>query len=75
MSKPYFHNSKSIDENKDKKKTIQISKIDTKNIVDINILLNRVRIEEKNKTKKKFIFFSFTVISLSLFATFISVIK
>ena len=51
MQKTYFHNNKSFDENKDKKKLTQISKLNKK-IVDINILLNRVKIEEKNEPKR-----------------------
>ncbi|MDA8918972.1 hypothetical protein N9I08_04450 [Candidatus Pelagibacter sp.] len=74
MQKTYFHNNKSFDENKDKKKLTQISKLNKK-IVDINILLNRVKIEEKNEIKKKFIFFSFVTFVLCLFGTIIIIIK
>ena len=73
MQKNYFHNDKSINENK--KRLAQISNNETNRIVDINILLNRVKIEEKNEIKKKFLFFSFTIIALSLFGTFIALIK
>ena len=58
-----------------KKKSAQTSKIDTKNIVDINILLNRVKTEEKNQTKRNIIFFSIVTTALSLFGTFIVVVK
>ena len=73
MQKNYFHNDKSINENK--KRLAQISNNETNRIVDINILLNRVKIEEKNEIKKKFLVFSFTIIALSLFGTFIALIK
>ena len=53
MLKTYFHNSKYISENKSQKKTIPTQYIDQKRIVDINKLLNAVRIEKKNETKKK----------------------
>ena len=53
MLKSYFHNSKSITENKSQKKSTQTQYINQKINVDINILLNRIRIEEKNETKKK----------------------
>jgi len=56
MQKDYFHNNKSISENKGQKKTIPFKYIDQKRIVDINKLLNRVRMDEKNETKKKLFF-------------------
>ena len=75
MQNPYFHNRKLQNENNDKKKSAQTSKIDTKNIVDINILLNRVKTEEKNQTKRNIIFFSIVTTALSLFGTFIVVVN
>jgi hypothetical protein len=75
MYKNYFHNNKLVNENRDKKKLAQISNLDKKAIVDVNILLNRVKIEEKNRTKRKIIFFSITTSSLILFGTFIAIIK
>ena len=56
MLKTYFHNSKHISENKSQKKTIPTQYIDQKRIVDINKLLNAVRIEKKMKLKKKSFF-------------------
>ena len=75
MQKSYFHNNKTINENKDKKKLIQTSMAKPKDIVDINILLNRVKKKKKNETKRKIIFFGFVILALSLFGTFISTIK
>ena len=75
MYKNYFHNNKLVNENRDKKKLAQISNLDKKAIVDVNILLNRVKIEEKNRTKRKIIFFTITTSSLILFGTFIAIIK
>ena len=75
MQKSYFHNNKTINENKDKKKLIQTSMAKPKDIVDINILLNRVKLEKKNEMKRKIIFFGFVILALSLFGTFISTIK
>ena len=73
MLKSYFHND--ILKNENKKIFTQSSKINIKRAVDINILLNRVKSEEKNELKKKIIFFSFTTFALSLFGTFIAIIK
>ena len=75
MLKTYFHNNKSYNEDKNKKKLIQTPKTENKGIVDINILLNRVKIEEKNEIKRKIIFFSFVTLTISLFITFIAIIK
>jgi hypothetical protein len=75
MLKTYFHNSKDISENKSQKKTIPTQYIDQKRIVDINKLLNAVRIEKKNETKKKIIFYSSVILALGLFSTLITIIK
>tara|TARA_B100000767_G_scaffold108591_1_gene104031 strand:+ start:129 stop:356 length:228 start_codon:yes stop_codon:yes gene_type:complete len=75
MLKSYLHNNKSLDENKNKKTLTQSSKINLERAVDINILLNRVKLQEKNEIKKKIIFFSFTTFALGLFGTFIAIIK
>ena len=75
MLKPYYHNNKSISENKGKKKTIPVKYIDQKGIVDINKLLNRVRMDEKNETKRKIIFCSSVIFALGLFSTLIIIIN
>ena len=73
MQKTYFHNYKKINENK--KKLNQTSKLHTEETVDINILLNRVKADEKNEMKRKIFFFSFVTIVLGLFGTFITIIR
>jgi hypothetical protein len=70
-----FDDNKSISKNKVQKKTIPVQYIDQKRIVDINKLLNRVRMDKKNENKKKIIFYSLTILALGLFSTFITVIK
>ena len=75
MLKTYFHNSKHNSEKKKKKKTIPTQYIDQKRIVDINKLLNAIRIEKKNETKKKIIFYSSVILALGLFSTLITIIK
>jgi hypothetical protein len=75
MLKTYYHNNKSISENKGQKKTIPFKYIDQKRIVDINKLLNRVRMDEKNETKKKIIFCSSIILALGLFSTLIIIIN
>ena len=75
MLKTYFHNNKSNSGNKSKKKNIPALYIDQKRIVDINKLLNRVKMDKKNETKKKIIFYSSAILALSLFSTLVVSIK
>ena len=75
MQKDYFHNNKSLIKNNYKKKSAQVVKAEIKNVVNINILLNRVKMEEKNQKKKKILFFSSTILALSLFGAFIVMAK
>ena len=75
MQKTYFHDRKHISEKKVQKKTIPLQCIDQKRIVDINKLLNRVKIDQKNETKRKIIFYSSTVLGLSLLGTLITFLK
>ena len=75
MQKAYFHNRKHNSEKKVQKKTIPLQYIDQNRIVDINKLLNRVKIDQKNETKKKIIFYSLTTLALGLFSTLIIIIK
>ena len=75
MQKTYFHDSKHISEKKVQKKTIPLQYIDQKRIVDINKLLNRVKIDQKNEKKQKIIFYSFIILGLSLLGTLITLLK
>ena len=75
MPKVYFHNEKSIDQNINTKKLFKAQNISEKQVVDINKLLNRVKIDQKNETKRKIIFYSLTILALGLFSTLIMIIK
>ena len=75
MRKVYFHNGKSIDQNINTKRSSEAQYISEKQVVDINKLLNRVKIDQKNETKKKFIFYSLVILGLSLLGTLITVLK
>ena len=70
-----FDDNKSISKNKVQKKTIPVQYIDQKRIVDINKLLNRVRMDKKNENKKKIIFYSLIILALGIFSTLITVVK
>ena len=75
MQKTYFHDRKHTSEKKVHKKTIPAQYIDQKRIVDINKLLNRVRIDKKNETKRRIVFYSSTILGLSLLGTLITFLK
>ena len=75
MQKYNFHNEKSIDQNTNIKRLSVVYKIKEKKVVDINKLLNRVKINQKNETKRKIIFYSSTVFVLSLIGTLITLLK
>ena len=70
-----FDNNKSKSENKSQKKNIPVQYIDQKRIVDINKLLNRVKIDQKNERKRKIIFYSSTILGLFLLGTLITFLK
>ena len=75
MRKVYFHNGKSIDQNINTKRLSEAQHVSEKQVVDINKLLNRVKIDQKNETKRKIFFYSFTALGLFLLGTFITLIK
>ena len=75
MPKVYFHNEKSIDQNINTKRLSEAQHIGERQVVDINKLLNRVKIDQKNETKRKIIFYSFVILGLSLSGTLITFLK
>jgi hypothetical protein len=75
MRKVYFHNGKSIDQNINTKRLSEAQNVSEKQVVDINKLLNRVKIDQKNETKRKIILYSTVILVLSLFTTFITLLK
>ena len=68
MQKTYFHNNKHISEKNDQKKAITVEQIKQKRRVDINKLLNRVRIEKNDENKRKIIFYSSIILTISTLA-------
>ncbi|MDB0072514.1 hypothetical protein N9E72_03085 [Candidatus Pelagibacter sp.] len=75
MRKVYFHNDKSIDQNINTKRLSEAQHVSEKQVVDINKLLNRVKIDQKNETKRKIIFYSSVILGLSLFGILITYLK
>jgi len=75
MQKMYFHNNKSTDQNINTKKLSKVQNISEKQVVDINKLLNRIKIDNKKETKRKIIFYSLSILGLSLLGTLITFLK
>ena len=75
MPKVYFHNKKSVDQNINTKRLSEAQHIGERQVVDINKLLNRVKIDQKNETKRKIIFYSSIILGLSLLGTLIMFLK
>ena len=75
MRNVFFPNKKSIDQNINTKRLSEVQQVSEKQVVDINKLLNRVKIDQKNETKRKIIFYSLIILALGLFSTFIMIIK
>ena len=75
MRKVNFHNGKSIDQIKNTKRLSEVQHVSEKQVVDINKLLNRVKIDQKNEIKRKIIFYSFSILGLSLSGTVIALLK
>jgi hypothetical protein len=75
LQKQVFHNRKLLDQRINKKRLSQVQYIDEKRVVDINKLLNRVKIDQKKEIQKKIILYSFVMLGLILFGTFITFLK
>ena len=71
MQKVYFHNGKSIDQNINTKRLSEAQHISERQVVDINKLLNRVKIERKDRFKKNFFLFSILTLAIGVFITLI----
>jgi len=73
MQKFYFHDNKHISEKKDQKKAISVEQINQKRRVDINKLLNRVRIEKKNENKKNILVYCSAVLVIGSFMILLTI--
>ena len=75
MQSKIFHNTKYLEENLTTNNMPSSTYLNRKKIVDVNKLLNRVKINKQNEKKKKIIFFSSGIILLSLVGTFLAIVK
>jgi len=75
MTSKIFHNGKFLEKNLIIRNTYQETYPHQKKNVDVNKLLNRVKINEQNEKKKKLIFYSLGIFLLSLMGTFLAIIR
>ena len=75
MQKNIFHNDKAIENNSEVKEHFYLKNVKIKKSVDINNLLNRVKIDQQNEKKQQFIFFSLGVLLLGSVGIFVTIIK
>ena len=71
----YFHHEKSIDQNTNTKRLSEAQHINKRQVVDINKLLNTIKIDHKKETKRKIIFYSLSILGLFLLGTLITFLK
>jgi len=64
MKKNYFHNNKQLYESLDQIKPSQAKYIDTKTVVDINKLLNRVKLNKIDEKKKNVTYIVYILLGL-----------
>ena len=77
MYKRTLYNNKLFDEEQGKERSHSIFYTNTNRTksVDINILLNRVKLEEKNRIKNQIIFYCSTLFLLFLLGVLVAVFK
>ena len=75
MLKNVFHNRTLSDDNFEKKNFSRVIKKSQREIVDINKLLNRIKINKYNEKKNQIIFYSSVILLLIVVGTFISIIR
>ena len=75
MSKSYLHNHQATISEVEDVKIINNNYKKNPINVDINKLLNRVKIEEKNRKKEKLIFFGIVLAAIGIMGIFIAIVK
>ena len=75
MSKSYLHNRQAAIAELGNIKIVKNNYKKNPLNVDINKLLNRVKIEEKNRKKEKLIFFAIVLVAIGIMGIFIAIVK
>ena len=72
MNKVYSHNSEISQQNKETRSNNQYENLNSRKRVDINILLNRIKLNNKNKYKEKIILLSIVILCVGVMGVLIS---
>ena len=75
MPKISLQKIKFTNDNTDIKKHSQYDRSYPKQNVDINRILNRVKLDKKNEIKQQIIFYSLTIFTICLLGSLITIIK
>ena len=75
MKKRFYQNLDITKKNLLLKNPSEFNSLDKKKNVDINRLLNRVRVNKKNEIKQKIIFSSIGILIVSFMGIFVSIIR
>ena len=75
MLKNFYHNNKLIEQDLEKSNLLQNHNIHFKKNVNINKLLNRVKVDKQIESKKNFITLSLVLLTISLMGIFLSVVN
>ena len=73
MQKIYFHDNKHNSEKNDQKKTISVEQFNQNRKVNINKLLNQVRLEKKSETKKNILIYCLVVLVIGSFMILLTI--
>ena len=73
MQKTYFHDNKHNSEKNDQKKTISVEQFNQNRKVNINKLLNQVRLEKKSETKKNILIYCLVVLVIGSFMILLTI--
>ena len=75
MKKKIFYNDRLVKKDLNVSELLQSQKINKISNVDINKLLNRVKLDHKIEKKKKIIFLSLVILLLGLMGIFVSIVR
>jgi len=75
MVKNIYYNNKSLEKSLEIKKFSHLNDLSQKKNVDINRLLNRVKVDQQSEKLKNFIFISLGILLLGLMGTFVLIVR
>ena len=75
MNKFFLKGNTSINKNTGKKNYSDFKSLDQQKVVDVNKLLNRVKLDKKMEIKKNITFYTSVILILTAAGTLVSIIK